>query len=106
MAPEDEGQPDEDKFWDALGDPQVLMLEALWWIGEPLSPIGLVDVLDGHVTMGEAADCLEFLQGLGMVEPAPIDPSSKQSHDLAWDTESPWTRNVPYRLRTSVSRVD
>lgn len=27
------------------------MLEALWWIGEPLSAIDLVDVFDGFLTM-------------------------------------------------------
>lgn len=83
-----------DDFWDALDDHapdpiQVPMLEALRRIGEPLSAVGMVDVLDGYLSMWEAADHLEALRALGVVEPIPTDPSSNQNSDF----------EVPYRLR-------
>ncbi len=81
---------DED-FWDALEDRldpiQVPMLEALRRIGEPLSAICIVDVLDGYLSMWEAADHLEALQELDIVEPASGDKSRRDF-------------NAPYRLRT------
>jgi hypothetical protein len=81
---------DRDDLWDARGDHldpmQVPMLEALWRIGEPLSAICMVDVLDGYLSMWEAADHLEALQELDIVEPA----SSESSGDFG----------VPYRLKT------
>lgn len=83
-----------DDFWDALGDHldpiQVLMLEALWRIGEPLSAIGMVDVLDGYLSIWEAADHLEALRALGILEPTLADQPSKQASDF----------DVPYRLKT------
>jgi hypothetical protein len=82
---------EDDDFWDALGDhtldpTQVPMLEALRRIGEPLSAVGMVDVLDGYLSMWEAADHLEALQGLGVVEPTSADPPSKQksSYDVSF----------------------
>lgn len=82
-----------DDFWDALGhhlDPiQVPMLEALWRIGVPLSAIDLVDVLDGYLTMWEAAHHLEVLQGRGVVEPTSGDKSSRQATGF----------DLTYRLR-------
>jgi hypothetical protein len=85
-----------DDFWDALGDHaldpiQVPMLEALWRIGELLSAIELVDVLDGYLSMWEAADHLEALHALGMVERTSADQPGKQESDF----------DVPYRLKTA-----
>ena len=65
------------------------MLEALWRIGEPLSAIRMVDVLDGYLSMWEAVDHLEALQELDIVEPASGDRSSGDF-------------DVPYRLKTEV----
>lgn len=67
------------------------MLEALWRIGEPFSAIEMVNVLDGYLTMWEAAHHLEALCDLGVVEPTSADPSSKQKSRF----------NVSYRLRTT-----
>jgi hypothetical protein len=63
-----------EEFWSALPEKvmhpvRVPMLEALWWIGEPLSAITTVDVLDGHVSMWEAAHHLQVLETLDVVEP-------------------------------------
>lgn len=65
------------------------MLEALWWIGEPLSAIELVDVLDGYLTMWEAKDHLEVLKGLEVVEPTSASQSDKQASDF----------RVPYSIK-------
>jgi hypothetical protein len=90
-----------DDFWDALEDHaldpiQVPMLKALWRIGQPLSAIRMVDVLDGHLSMWEAADHLEALRALGAVEPTSADPSSKQKSGF----------DVSYRLKTAASGND
>lgn len=88
-------------FWDALGDhaldpTQVPMLEALRRVGEPLSAVGMVDVLDGYLSTWEAADHLEALRALGIVEPTSADQSGKQADDF----------DVPYRLKTAASGND
>lgn len=90
-----------DDFWDALGDHaldpiRVPILEALWRIGEPLSAIGLVDVLDGFLTTWEANHHLQVLETLGVVEPTSADQPGKQAS--AFD--------VPYRLKTAASGND
>ena len=77
----------DDHCWDALGDHAfdpvcVPMLEALRWIGEPLSAIELVDVLDGYVSMWEAASYLEALQEIGVTEPTSLGPSSKRTSEF------------------------
>jgi hypothetical protein len=87
MMSKGNGRADWDDFWDALRDRvcdpiQVPMLEALWWIGEPLSAIELVDVLDGYLTMWEAKGHLEVLHELGVVEPASAEQSRKQESDF------------------------
>ncbi|HKI86408.1 MAG TPA: hypothetical protein VKA53_06660, partial [Thermoanaerobaculia bacterium] len=51
----------------ALQPTRVKMLEALRRIGKPLSARRLVDVLDGDVSMWEAADHLSALEALGAV---------------------------------------
>jgi hypothetical protein len=87
-----------DDFWDALGDHaldpiQVPMLEALRRIGQPLSAIRMVDVLDGDLSMWEAADHLEALRTLGIVEPTSDDQPGREASDF----------DVPYRLKTAAS---
>jgi hypothetical protein len=52
------------------------MVEAFWWIGEPLSAITTVDVLDGYITVWDAAYHLRALEALGVVEPVPNDTGS------------------------------
>ncbi len=88
----------DDDLWGARGDraldpTQVAMLEALRRIGEPLSAIDIVDVLDGYLSMWEAADHLEALQALGTAEAVSADQPGKQASDF----------EVPYRLRTAAS---
>lgn len=83
-----------DDFWDALGDHSLdpvcePMLEALWRIGELLSAIRMVDVLDGYLSMWEAAEYPEALRALGIVEPTSADQPGKPASDF----------DVPYRLR-------
>ncbi len=83
-----------DDFWDALGDHdldpiQVPMLEALRRIDEPLSAIRMVDVLDGYLSMWEAADHLESLWTLAVVEPTSTEPPGKQNGGF----------DVPYRSK-------
>jgi hypothetical protein len=89
-----------DDFWDAVGDHldpiQVPMLEALWRIGEPLSAVGMVDVLDGHLSMWEAADHLEVMRALGTVEPTSADQPGKEASDF----------EAPYRLKTAAGGND
>lgn len=66
---------DWEEFWSTVPEKAVhhsgreAILEALWWIGEPLSPIDLVDVLDGFLTMWEVAYHLRVLKKSGAVEP-------------------------------------
>jgi Helix-turn-helix domain len=85
---------DYEEFWSSLpekaGHPlRIPILEAFRWIAEPLSAVGLVDVLDGHVTMSEAAHHLHALEGLGVVKPesAGRDPLARRD-DF----------DLPYRL--------
>jgi hypothetical protein len=86
---------DYEEFWSALPEKvlhplRVPIIEALWWIGEPLSAIGLVDVLDGFLSMWEAAYHLRILDSLDLVEPSPVDADSGTSRNDLFD--------VPYRL--------
>ncbi len=50
---------------------RVAIIEALLWVAEPLSAIGVVDVLDGYMSMWSAVAHLEALERLGVVERAP-----------------------------------
>jgi len=88
-----------DEFWSSVPEKvlhpiRVPILEALWWIGEPLSAIGLVDVLDGYLTMWEAAHHLETLETLGVVEPVSTGQPGKRKKQHF---------EVQYRLRTAAS---
>jgi hypothetical protein len=85
-----------EEFWSILPKKvlhpvRVPIIEALWWIGEPLSAIALVDVLDGFLSMQEAAHHLRFLDALDVVEPAPVDTDSATSRNDLFD--------VPYQLK-------
>ena len=69
---------DHEEFWSALPEKvmhrvRVPMVEALWWIEEPLSAMTTVDVLDGYITVWDAAYHLRVLKSLGVVEPVPSD---------------------------------
>ena len=84
-------------FWSALPAKaihpiRVPMVEALRWIGAPLSAIATVDVLDGYLSMSEAAHHLQALEALDVVEPV-------------WPPGQPTTRRevfeAPYRLRVA-----
>ena len=87
---------DRDEFWAALPEKalhplRVPIVEALRWIGEPLSAIGVVDVLDGHMSMSDADHHLGALTALGVTEPAPVEAHSRKRRDDLFD--------VPYRLK-------
>jgi hypothetical protein len=87
---------DYEEFWSVLPDRalhplRVPILEALRWIGEPLSAIALVDVIDGHITMWEAAHHLRVLNALGIAEPSPVDAEAGASRNDIFD--------VPYHLK-------
>jgi len=84
-----------EEFWSSLPETvphpvRVPIVEALWWIGEPLSAIALVDVLDGFLSMWEAAHHLRVLDELDVAEPSPVDIGNGPSRDDLFD--------VPYRL--------
>lgn len=64
---------------------RVMILEALLWIGEPLSAVQLVDMLDGDVSMWEAAHHLRALQALDVVEPTEIDTGGELPRDDGFD---------------------
>lgn len=81
-------------FWSSLPGAvvhptRVPMLEALWWIGEPLSALQLVDVLDGRVSMWDARYHLRVLEVLEAVEPVAPNPGKAKRDD-------PFA--VPFRL--------
>jgi hypothetical protein len=87
---------DWEEFWSALPEKvlhpvRVPIVEALWWIGEPLSAIGLVDVFDGFLNMWETAHHLGVLAALDVTEPSPIDTDSGTSGEDRFD--------LPYRLK-------
>lgn len=66
-----------EEFWLTLPERafhphRVPILEAFRWVAEPLSAIGLVDLLDGHITMWEAMHHLRALAELEVVKPEPV----------------------------------
>jgi hypothetical protein len=86
---------DYEEFWSVLPENvlhplRVPVVESLWRIGEPLSSIDLVDVLDGHITMWEAAHHLRVLDALDVVEPDPAGRDSLPTGEIF---------NLPYHLR-------
>ncbi len=91
-----------EEFWSAVPEKalhpiRVPMLEALWWIGEPLSAIGFVDVLDGLLSMWEAAHHLHALETLEVVEPVSANSAGRRE-------ESGF--EVAYRLTKSANGDD
>lgn len=92
-----------EEFWSTLPEKvlhpvRVPIAEALWWIGEPLSAIALADVLDGYLTMWEAAHHLRILDALDVAERSPADIDSGASRNDLFD--------APYRLRDRNSDDD
>jgi hypothetical protein len=90
------------EFWSSLPEKaehprRIPILEAFRWIAEPLSAVGLVDVLDGHITMWEAAHHLRSLDALSVVKPCPADKDPLARRD-AFD--------LPYRLSESNAGED
>lgn len=88
-------------FWSALPAKavhprRVPMLEAFRWIGEPLTAIDTVDVLDGELDMGEAAHHLAVLEELGVLEARPVKRRPGQRRNDGFD--------VPYRLKPPPAR--
>jgi hypothetical protein len=88
------------EFWSGLPEKvehpfRVLIVEALWRIGEPLSAIALVDVLDGEITMWDAARHLRALEELDVVEPSSVEADRGPSRNDFFD--------VPYRLKDRYS---
>jgi len=86
----------DEEFWSNLPEKvlhpvRVPIIEALWRIGEPLSAVALVDVLDGFLSVWETAHHLRVLERLDVVEPSPVDADSGASRTGAFD--------VPYRLK-------
>lgn len=87
------------EFWATLPEKvkhpvRVLIIEALRWIGEPLSAVALVDLFDGQMSMWEAAHHLRVLEELGVVEP--LDSGASRSDLL----------DLPYRLKDRNSGED
>lgn len=85
-----------EEFWATLPEKvphpaRVPLIEALWWIGEPLSAIVLVDVLDGFLSMWEAAHHLRVLDALDVVEPSSVETDSGAPGKDLFD--------LPYRLK-------
>ncbi len=91
---------DHSEFWSSVPEKaehplRMPILEAFRWIAEPLSAIDLVDVLDGHITMWEAAHHLQVLDALEVAKPFPAERDPLTRRDAL---------DVPYRLTgTSIS---
>jgi hypothetical protein len=91
---------DYEKAWStipakALHPVRVPMIEALWRIDEPLSALGLVDVLDGFVSMWEAAHHLRALETLDVVEVDPAETGSAGSRRDQFNARYRLTRGRP-----------
>jgi len=70
-----------EKVWHPI---RVPIIEALWWIGEPLSAIALVDAFDGLLSMWEAAHHLRVLEELDVVEPLDSEAARNDLLDLPY----------------------
>jgi hypothetical protein len=87
-----------EEFWSVLPEKviypsRVPVLEAFRWIGEPLSAITTVDVLDGNVSMWEVAYHLRVLEAFDVVEPAPPHAGKAMARREVFD--------VPYRVKAA-----
>jgi len=83
---------DFERFWAALPPKaehpwRVPMLESFRWIGEPLSALDTVDLLEGELDMWEAAHHLGALEALGVLERMPSKPRRRQKRDDGFDIE-------------------
>ncbi|HEU4905936.1 MAG TPA: hypothetical protein VFT19_07445 [Solirubrobacterales bacterium] len=79
-----------EEFWaamppKALHPRRVPILEAFRCIGEPLSPVMVVDVLEGEVTMWEAAAHLDALVRLGVLRRRGRDPQAPSLREERFD---------------------
>jgi len=88
---------DREEFWATVPDKadhprRVLLLEALRCIGEPISALTAVDVLDGDMSMWEASYGLTVLERLGIVETTSTDMGRGTTGEERFD--------VPYRLKS------
>lgn len=84
-----------EEFWsnvpeEAIQPTRVKLLEALRRIGRPLSARQLVDLLNGDVSMWEAARHLSALEALGVVEADESAAGAGEPRDDEFD--------VPFRL--------
>jgi hypothetical protein len=73
-----------EEFWSTLPEKvshpvRVPIIEAFWWIGEPLSAIELVDALDGFLSAWEVAHHLRVLDELNVVELSSVDTDRRAS---------------------------
>lgn len=88
-------------FWSALPPKavhprRVPMLEAFRWIGEPLTAIDTVDLLEGELDMWEAARHFGALEELDVLEARPVKRRRGQRRNDGFD--------VPYRLKLPPGR--
>ena len=79
-----------DEFWALIPERafhphRVPILEAFRCIGEPLSPVMVVDVLEGEVTMWEAVAHLDALVRLGVVRRGRRDPQAPSLREGRFD---------------------
>lgn len=73
---------------------RVPIVEAMWWLGQPLTALALVSVLDGALTVWEVAYHLEVLEELEAAESLPAATgNTRQDASLL----------VPYRLKGQAS---
>jgi hypothetical protein len=79
-----------EEFWAALPPKawhphRVPILEAFRCIGEPLSAVMVVDVLEGELTMWDAVAHLDALAGLGVVRRGERDPDAPPLREERFD---------------------
>ena len=64
---------------------RVLILEAFRCIGQPLSPVMVVDVLEGDLTMWDASAHLDALVRLGVMRRGQRDPLAPSLREERFD---------------------
>lgn len=85
-----------EEFWSTLPEKvlqprRMSIVEALWRIGEPLSAVALVEVLDDFLNARDTAYHLRVLDALDVIEPVPVNGDSETSRNDPFD--------VQYRLK-------
>ena len=78
-----------EEFWSTLPEKvqhpvRVPIVEALWWIDEPLSAIAVVDLFDGLLITWEVAHHLRVLEELDVVEALDSGASRSDLLDLSY----------------------